>query len=311
MDSFYKGISTEEDKIAASHGDYNFDSPQAFDWNLIVATLKKIRDGKPVDVPHYCFVQHCRVPGQSTRVYGAGVVIFEGIMTLHNQEVLELLHLKLFVDTDADIRLARRLKRDITERGRELEDVFNQYEKHVKPGYQKYIGPSIENADIVIPRGRDNIVAINLIIRHIKNQLEIRHIKSGAEEFESEIIKKHKPNNLHLLPVTNQVRGCQTIVRNKETSRDDFIFYSERLMRMLFEYALSYLPHCDTQVTMPSGQIYQGKKFAGSGLCGVSILRAGETMEKAIMQVTKQIRLGKLLIQTNQAPDHSLMSHII
>ena len=93
----------------------------------------------------------------STRVYGAGVVIFEGIMTLHHKKVVDLLHLKLFVDTDADIRLARRLKRDISERGRGLEDVFHQYDKHVKPGYQKYIGPSISNADIVIPRGRDNL----------------------------------------------------------------------------------------------------------------------------------------------------------
>ena len=95
--------------------------------------------------------------GMSTRVYGAGVVIFEGIMTLHHKKVVDLLHLKLFVDTDADIRLARRLKRDISERGRGLEDVFNQYDTHVKPGYQKYIGPSISNADIVIPRGRDNL----------------------------------------------------------------------------------------------------------------------------------------------------------
>jgi len=300
MDSFYKGISTEEDKVAAAKGDYNFDHPNAFDWDMMTEVLSKIRDGKPVDVPHYCFVQHKRIPGMSTRVYGAGVVIFEGIMTLHHKKVVDLLHLKLFVDTDADIRLARRLKRDISERGRGLEDVFHQYDKHVKPGYQKYIGPSIDNADIVIPRGRDNLVAINLIIQHIKKQLDIRHIKSNREDIMAECIQGHTPDNLHILPCTNQVRGCQTIVRNAQTSRDDFIFYSERLMRMTFEYALSFLPHCDSEVIMPSGQSYQGKKFAGCGLCGVSILRAGETMEKALMKVTKEIRLGKFLIQTNE-----------
>lgn len=96
------------------------------------------------------------------------------------------------------------------------------------------------------------------------------------------------------------VIGILTILRNIETSRDDFIFYSERLMRRTFEYALSFLPHCDVNVTMPSGESYVGKKFAGQGLCGVSILRAGETMEKALMKVTKDIRLGKILIQTNE-----------
>ena len=76
----------------------------------MVEVLNRIRAGKSVEVPHYCFVQHKRIPNMSTRYYGAGVVIFEGIMTLHHAKVLELLHLKLFVDTDADIRLARRLK---------------------------------------------------------------------------------------------------------------------------------------------------------------------------------------------------------
>ena len=100
----------------------------------------------------------------------------------------------------------------------------------------------------------------------------------------AECIVNHKPENLNILPVTNQVRGCQTIVRNEQTPRDDFIFYSERLIRMTFEYALGLLPHCDATITQPCGAIYEGKKFAGAGLCGVSILRAGETMEKALMK---------------------------
>ena len=76
----------------------------------------------------------------------------------------------------------------------------------------------------------------------------------------AECIQGHTPDNLHILRSTNQVRGCQTIVRNAQTSRDDFIFYSERLMRMTFEYALSFLPHCDSEVIMPSGQSYQGNQ---------------------------------------------------
>ena len=127
-------------------------------------------------------------------------------------------------------------------------------------------------------------VAINLIIQHIKRALAERHIKSNREDIMAECIVNHKPENLNILPVTNQVRGCQTIVRNEQTPRDDFIFYSERLIRMTFEYALGLLPHCDATITQPCGAIYEGKKFAGAGLCGVSILRAGETMEKALMK---------------------------
>ena len=168
--------------------------------------------------------------------------------------------------------------------------MFNQYEKHVKPGYSKFIGPTIENADIVIPRGRDNLVAINLIIQHIKRALAERHIKTEREDIMADCIVNHKNHeNLHILPLTNQVRGCQTIVRNEQTPRDDFIFYSERLMRMTFEYALGLLPHCDAQITQPCGAQYQGKRFAGMGLCGVSILRAGETMEKALMKGLSQL----------------------
>lgn len=109
----------------------------------------------------------------------------------------------VFVDTDADIRLARRIMRDISERGRQLPDILHQYNKHVKPGYTKYIGPTIGNADVVIPRGRENNVAIRLIIKHIKHQLDLRHIKTDHSQVMKEIIK-HVPSNLHVLPHSNQ-----------------------------------------------------------------------------------------------------------
>lgn len=152
----------------------------------------------------------------------------------------------------------------------------------------------------MIPRGRENLVAINLIIQHIKKQLEIRHIKTDFTDF-MKTIDSHVPKDLHILPHNNQVIGILTILRNIDTDRDNFIFYAERLMRRTFEYAFSFLPHEDYDVMMPSGDNYKGKRFAGEGLCGVSILRAGETMEKALMKVTKDVRLGKILIQTNDS----------
>jgi len=304
MDSFFKGVDSEEDKLRAKTGDYNFDCPAALDWDLMVKVLTKLKAGKAAKVPFYSFVEHRRIPSKSEDVYGASVLIFDGIMALYEPRLLDLMDMKVFVDTDADIRLARRIMRDISERGRQLPDILNQYNKHVKPGYNQYIGPTICNADVVIPRGRENHIAIKLIIQHIKKQLELRHIKTDPKA-----IPQHVPANLHELPRSNQIIGILTIIRNNETTRDDFIFYSERLMRRTFEYALSFLPHRDVTVSMPSGEEYIGKKFAGQGLCGVSIVRAGETMEQALMKVTKDIRLGKILIQTNEDGEPLLHYH--
>ncbi|XP_030876201.1 uridine-cytidine kinase-like 1 [Leptonychotes weddellii] len=108
------------------------------------------------------------------------------------------------------------------------------------------------------------------------------------------------PRTLSVLKSTPQVRGMHTIIRDKETSRDEFIFYSKRLMRLLIEHALSFLPFQDCVVQTPQGQDYAGKCYAGKQITGVSILRAGETMEPALRAVCKDVRIGTILIQTNQ-----------
>uniref|UniRef100_A0A3B4TFW6 Uridine-cytidine kinase 1 like 1 n=1 Tax=Seriola dumerili TaxID=41447 RepID=A0A3B4TFW6_SERDU len=107
------------------------------------------------------------------------------------------------------------------------------------------------------------------------------------------------PKTLSVMESTPQVRGMHTIIRNKETNRDEFIFYSKRLMRLLIEHALSFLPLKPVSVETPQGGVYEGKRLSGKRITGVSILRAGETMEQALMAVCKDIRLGKILIQTN------------
>ncbi|XP_053878073.1 uridine-cytidine kinase-like 1 isoform X3 [Malaclemys terrapin pileata] len=107
------------------------------------------------------------------------------------------------------------------------------------------------------------------------------------------------PKSLSVLESTPQVRGMHTIIRNKDTTRDEFIFYSKRLMRLLIEHALSFLPLNPVTVETPQGTVYEGKRFHRQRITGVSILRAGETMEQALTAVCKDIRLGKILIQTN------------
>ncbi|XP_074643870.1 uridine-cytidine kinase-like 1 [Tubulanus polymorphus] len=296
MDSFYK-VLTAEQHVLAQQNRYNFDHPDAFDFDLLKKTLQRLRNGKSVDVPVYNFTTHSREKHMK-RIYGANVVIFEGIMTFVHKDLHELMDLKIFVDTDADIRLARRLKRDIMERGRDLNGVLQQYHTYVKPAFEHYIAPTMKDADIIVPRGAENEIAVNLIVQHVHNQLEQRGFK-----FRSQLASAHHgqklPDTLHELEKTPQIRGLHTFIRNNDTPRDEFIFYSKRLMRLLIEYALSMLPFKEVSVQTPQGGDYKGKRLDTNMLCGVSVLRAGETMEPALCEVCKDIRLGKILIQTN------------
>lgn len=296
MDSFYKVLNKEDQELAAKN-EYNFDHPDAFDFELLVTVLRKLKKGKSIKVPVYDFTTHSRRKEWKT-VYGANVVIFEGILAFANKELLKLLDMKVFVDTDSDIRLVRRLKRDITNRGRDIAGVIKQYNKFVKPAFEQYIEPTVQVADIVVPRGGENFVALDLIVQHVHSQLEKREIT-----VRSALASAHQgqplPKTLSVMESTPQVRGMHTIIRNKETSRDEFIFYSKRLMRLLIEHALSFLPLKPVSVETPQGPVYEGKRLSGKRITGVSILRAGETMEQALMAVCKDIRLGKILIQTN------------
>ncbi|XP_063893093.1 uridine-cytidine kinase-like 1 isoform X1 [Helicoverpa armigera] len=300
MDSFYK-VLNEKQHQAATRNEYNFDHPDAFDIELLISVLQRLREGKKVEVPIYNYVTHSR-ENRTKTMYGANVIIFEGILAFYNAEVTKMLDMKVFVDTDADIRLARRLRRDIVQRGRDLEGVLKQYMTHVKPAYTSYIAPCMAHADIIVPRGGENKVAIHLIVQHVHKQLQLRGFKV-REKLAIAHIGQPVPDSLYVLKETPQVQGLHTFIRNKDTPRDEFIFYSKRLMRLVIEFALSLLPYSDHVVDTPQGFGYKGRKCDVEKICGVSILRAGETMEQAVCDICKDIRIGKILIQTNQQTD--------
>ncbi len=130
MDSFYNVLNEEQHELA-SKNEYNFDHPHAFDFELLIDTLKRLKEFKEVKVPIYNFVTHRR-EDRMVPMYGANVIIFEGIFAFHNKAVRDMLDMKIFVDTDADIRLCRRLKRDTTQRGRSYRDVLEQHQRHVQ-----------------------------------------------------------------------------------------------------------------------------------------------------------------------------------
>ncbi|XP_067877462.1 uridine-cytidine kinase 2-like isoform X2 [Heterodontus francisci] len=155
QDSFYK-VLTAEQKAKASKGQYNFDHPDAFDNELILRTLKDIINGQTVSIPVYDFVTHSR-KAEMVQVYPADVVLFEGILVFYSQEIRDLFQMKLFVDTDADTRLSRRVLRDINERGRDLEQILTQYTTFVKPAFEEFCLPTKKYADVIIPRGVENL----------------------------------------------------------------------------------------------------------------------------------------------------------
>lgn len=161
MDSFYKDV--------AVPGSYNFDHPDAVDETMMKHTLSEIRAGKPVEIPIYDKAKNSRT--DFTLIYPTDVVLIEGILVFYFKDILDLFDMKLFVDTDADTRLSRRVMRDVKERGRDLDKVLVQYVKFVKPAFEEFCLPTKKYADIIIPRGAENSVAINLIVHHIRDIL--------------------------------------------------------------------------------------------------------------------------------------------
>lgn len=165
MDSYYKDFShlTFEERKKV-----NFDHPSSINIDLLVQDLKKFKKGETVFVPKYDYKTHTQSE-QSTKVELADVVILDGILALHIEEIRNMGDIKLFIKTDDDIRFIRRLERDIKERGRNLNDVINQYLEFVRPMYKFFVEPSIDFADIIIPYYNGNEIAIDLVSNKIKN----------------------------------------------------------------------------------------------------------------------------------------------
>ncbi len=148
----------------------NYDHPQAFDTDLMVEHLRQLKAGKPVDCPVYSFSQHTRT-NETVHIEPARVIIVEGILIFENEQLRSLMDIKIFVDTDADVRILRRITRDVRERGRSLESVVDQYLTTVKPMHQQYVEPSKRCADIILLEGGHNLVALEMIIERIRSHV--------------------------------------------------------------------------------------------------------------------------------------------
>ena len=166
-DDYYK---SQKDIPFEQRASLNYDHPDAFDTSLLIRHLDALREGQAVECPIYDYTMHDR--SQTTRhVEATAVVLLEGILIFENPELLSRLDMKIFVDTDADVRIIRRIVRDVNERGRSLESVITQYLSTVKPMHEAFVEPSKKNADIIIPEGGQNPVAYGMIIQRIQSHL--------------------------------------------------------------------------------------------------------------------------------------------
>jgi len=147
----------------------NWDHPNAFDWDLLLSHLEALALGQGIDKPEYDFVQHRRKE-HTVRVHAAEVVVIDGMLLLSERRIREMCDVKIFVDADADIRLIRRMRRDLVERGRPIDEIVAQYLTTVQPMHLEFVEPSKRYADVIVPRGGHNEVALEMIVAKIRHR---------------------------------------------------------------------------------------------------------------------------------------------
>jgi len=172
-DNYYKDRShlsfSERKKV-------NYDHPDAFETELLVSHLKKLRKGEKINMPQYDYSTHTRMES-TIKISPKPIIIIEGILVLADEKLRELFDIKLFVDTDSDIRILRRLKRDIKDRNRTFDSVYEQYLTTVKPMHEAFVAPSKSHADVIIPEGGMNDVANNLLLTKLESYIAERSVE--------------------------------------------------------------------------------------------------------------------------------------
>ena len=163
-DSYYKA---HDDLSYEDRTRLNYDHPASFDTDLMIEDVKKLKDNMEIDMPVYDYTIHNRSDA-TVHVLPKKVIILEGILILESQALRDLMDIKVFVDTDADERLMRRIRRDMMERARSIESILTQYRETVKPMHEQFVEPSKKYADIIIPRGGENTTGIAILTEHLK-----------------------------------------------------------------------------------------------------------------------------------------------
>ena len=170
-DNYYKA---HHDMPYEERAKLNYDHPNAFDTDMLIEALRELRKGHSVTCPVYDYTVHDRSENTVT-IKPARVIIVEGILIFENRELCQQMDIKIFVDADADVRILRRIVRDVRDRGRSLDSIINQYLATVKPMHEQFVEPSKRNADIIVPQGGHNRVALEMVMERVRAHLEGKH----------------------------------------------------------------------------------------------------------------------------------------
>ncbi|OAA33631.1 uridine kinase [Moelleriella libera RCEF 2490] len=271
MDSFYKTLTPEQSQLAFAN-EYDFDSPEAIDFDVLVDRLRDLKAGKRAEIPVYSFQKHQRLE-HTTSIYSPHVLILEGIFALYDPRVIELLDMGIYCEADADTCLSRRIVRDVRERGRDIEGCIKQWFGFVKPNFEKFVEPQRKVADLIIPRGIENRVALACKGQPLSDRVVI-------------------------LNDTPQLQFMNTILQDIDTSAEDFIFYFDRLAALIIEQALNNVQFTSLVIETPQGHKYQGLTSKGE-VSAVIVLRGGSAFESALRKTIPDCRTGRVLIQSD------------
>ncbi|KAF9887025.1 Uridine kinase [Aspergillus nanangensis] len=298
MDSFYKSLTPEQHAVA-HRNEYDFDCPDSLDFDVLVQSLKDLKQGKKANIPVYSFAHHQRQP-QTTTLYSPRVLILEGILALHDPRVLELLDVKIFVEADMDVCLGRRILRDVRERGRDIEGIIKQWFTFVKPSFTKFVEPQRGISDIIIPRGIENTTAIDMVVHHIQGKLDEKSEKHSEDlrKLGQIALELELSSNVVVMAQTLQFVGINTILQNPETEHVDFVFYFDRLASMLIEKALDMTIYVPVDIETPQNTSFRGLHPSGT-VSAVAVLRGGSCLETALKRTIPDCITGRMLIQTN------------
>ena len=182
-DNYYRA---HDDLPFEQRSKLNYDHPDAFETDLMIEHLKQLKQGKAIQCPVYDYTIHNRT-AETITVEPKSVIIVEGILIFENKALCDLMDIKIFVDTDDDVRLIRRIKRDVAKRGRSLQSVLSQYLETVKPMHEQFVEPSKKNADLVVLEGGNHLVALNMIMSQIQHHIDHRadpefpDVQTGAD----------------------------------------------------------------------------------------------------------------------------------
>ncbi|KUI55219.1 Uridine-cytidine kinase-like 1 [Cytospora mali] len=298
MDSFYKSLDAEQSRKAFLN-EHDFDSPDAIDFDKLVECLEDLKAGKRAEIPIYSFAKHSREE-KTTSIYSPHVLVVEGIFALHDPRVLKLLDMKIYCEADADTCLSRRILRDVEWRGRSVEGVIKQWFMWVKPNFEKYVDPQRKNADIIVPTRIESTVAINMVSQSIEQKLleKSRHHRAALLQLEIQAQSEPLSKKVVILKPTPQLKAMNTIIRDIDTSPEDFIFYFDRLATLIVEQAMNNVRFTSTTVQTSTGYEYHGLSPDGE-VSAIILLRGGAALETGLKRVIPDCKSGRVLIQSS------------